>query len=221
MILRIVIISLLILGVGVVAGCGRSSAKALKSQNKSESQNGSKSDHEPVDLERYEKIEIKSPVRSQNEHLSASGIEEGHKEFPKGLLVGRLAPEFRGTDLQDQPFSLADYRGNLVVLFFWGKWCYDDDPSMFQAMREVVRKYQDRNVFVVGVNTDNDPGEAHSFAREKKLIWKSFFDGHLGPIAKQYGVQVFPTAFVISQKGEILSTQPNEIDSTILYQLSK
>ena len=38
------------------------------------------------------------------------------------LLIGKVAPEIEGTDLDGQPFKLSDYRGKIVVLDFWGNW---------------------------------------------------------------------------------------------------
>lgn len=39
-----------------------------------------------------------------------------------GLRIGNLAPEIEGADLEEIPFKLSDYRGNVVVLDFWGDW---------------------------------------------------------------------------------------------------
>ena len=40
----------------------------------------------------------------------------------EGFLVGNLAPEIFGEDLDDEPFRLSDYRGKVVVVDFWGDW---------------------------------------------------------------------------------------------------
>jgi hypothetical protein len=39
-----------------------------------------------------------------------------------GPLVGQLAPEIAGADIDGVPFRLSDYRGKVVVLDFWGHW---------------------------------------------------------------------------------------------------
>lgn len=36
--------------------------------------------------------------------------------------VGSAAPEIEGTDIDEVPFKLSDYRGHVVVLDFWGDW---------------------------------------------------------------------------------------------------
>ncbi len=39
-----------------------------------------------------------------------------------GLRMGELAPNIEGEDLDGRPFSLRAYRGQVVVLTFWGHW---------------------------------------------------------------------------------------------------
>ncbi|HEY7328308.1 MAG TPA: hypothetical protein VH592_11740 [Gemmataceae bacterium] len=38
------------------------------------------------------------------------------------LVVGRVAPEIEGEDIDGKRFKLRDYRGKVVVLDFWGNW---------------------------------------------------------------------------------------------------
>ena len=37
-------------------------------------------------------------------------------------LVGKLAPEIEGPDIDGVNFKLSDYRGQIVFLDFWGNW---------------------------------------------------------------------------------------------------
>jgi cytochrome oxidase Cu insertion factor (SCO1/SenC/PrrC family) len=39
-----------------------------------------------------------------------------------GPEVGDVAPEIEGEDIDGVPFKLSDYRGQVVVLDFWGDW---------------------------------------------------------------------------------------------------
>jgi hypothetical protein len=41
---------------------------------------------------------------------------------PSGLPLGAAAPEIAGEDLDGLPFKLSDYRGQVVLLDFWGNW---------------------------------------------------------------------------------------------------
>jgi AhpC/TSA family len=45
------------------------------------------------------------------------------EELPKvGLRVGQQAAEIEGEDIEGRSFKLSDYRGQVVVLLFWGHW---------------------------------------------------------------------------------------------------
>ena len=39
-----------------------------------------------------------------------------------GPAVGKPAPEIVGEDLDGKPLKLSDYRGQVVLLDFWGNW---------------------------------------------------------------------------------------------------
>ena len=41
---------------------------------------------------------------------------------PVGREIGMLAPEIEAEDIDGIPFKLSDYRGQVVVLDFWGNW---------------------------------------------------------------------------------------------------
>ena len=38
------------------------------------------------------------------------------------LQVGKVAPDIEGEDADGVKFKLSDYRGNVVVIDFWGWW---------------------------------------------------------------------------------------------------
>jgi hypothetical protein len=40
----------------------------------------------------------------------------------RSLVVGKLAPEIEGEDIDGKGFKLSDYRGKVVLLDFWGHW---------------------------------------------------------------------------------------------------
>jgi cytochrome oxidase Cu insertion factor (SCO1/SenC/PrrC family) len=35
------------------------------------------------------------------------------------LSIGKTAPDIEGQDQEGQPFRLSDYRGKVVLLYFW------------------------------------------------------------------------------------------------------
>ena len=41
---------------------------------------------------------------------------------PEDFAIGKVAPEIEGKDVNGVPFKLSDYRGQVVLLDFWGDW---------------------------------------------------------------------------------------------------
>ena len=46
----------------------------------------------------------------------------GCETSPPSGMVGQLAPNVSGVDLDGVAFQLSDYRGKVVMLDFWGLW---------------------------------------------------------------------------------------------------
>ena len=40
----------------------------------------------------------------------------------ENLAIGKTVPEIEGSDLDEEKFKLSDYRGQVVLLSFWGDW---------------------------------------------------------------------------------------------------
>ena len=49
-------------------------------------------------------------------------IAEGALFRIRNLAIGQVAPEIEGEDIHGESFKLSDYRGNVVMLTFWGHW---------------------------------------------------------------------------------------------------
>ena len=56
-------------------------------------------------------------------HPEARKLITEHRHLVQNLTPGKVAHDIVGTDIEGVEFRLADYRGNIVVLFFTGEWC--------------------------------------------------------------------------------------------------
>jgi thiol-disulfide isomerase/thioredoxin len=119
----------------------------------------------------------------------------------------KQAPAWELKDLAGKPVKLADFKGKIVVMDFWGSWCPPcraELPS-FQAMYD---KYKDKGVVFLGVNWER-PAEPHvrmkkvtSFMAENKYTFPVIID-HDKVVAEAYELQGFPTVFLIDGTGTI------------------
>ena len=77
------------------------------------------------------------------------------------VLVGKKAPEFtaqaviNGGEIVGN-FSLSDYKGKYVVLFFYPKDFTFVCPSELFAFQEALAEFESKNVQVIGVSTDTE-----------------------------------------------------------------
>ncbi|MEJ2554983.1 MAG: TlpA disulfide reductase family protein [Anaerolineae bacterium] len=71
------------------------------------------------------------------------------------VLQGHPAPNFELTafngEFDGQHFSLADMRGQVVVLNFWASWCVECDKEM-ALLEQAWGDYRDQGVWFIGVD---------------------------------------------------------------------
>lgn len=130
-------------------------------------------------------------------------IAEGELFDLRELAVGRPAPDIIGTDLDGRMFKLSDYRGKVVVLTFSGNWC-GPCVRMYPRERELVERFKALPFALVSVVNDRDKAELRTAIDSGVITWRCWWDGGFdGPICLRWGVDRWPTVFIIDAKGVI------------------
>lgn len=119
----------------------------------------------------------------------------------KNLAVGCMPPVVVGKDTGGKTFSLADYRGKVVVLDFWADWC-PYCVAMYPLERELVKRYADKPFAMLGVNCD-EPDRLKKVLDSKTVTWRNWADGRRGPIAQQWHIRSYPSIYVLDKAGVI------------------
>lgn len=117
--------------------------------------------------------------------------------------VLEAAPEFSLAATDGSTVSLADLRGSVVVLDFWGTWAIQSKQSApeIQALHE---KYKDKGVRVIGVAVkERNEEKAAATFKERGQTYTLITKGDSA--ASAYDVSTFPTIVVIGPAGEILN----------------
>lgn len=131
------------------------------------------------------------------------------KYMMTALSVGQVAPDITGRDLDGVPFSLADYRGKVVVLMFSGDWC-GICRAQYPIERRLQEMYGDGRAPFVMLSVDSGASRAESraaLAREG-LTYRAWWDEGgdtptSGPIATKWNVVGWPATYVIDERGVI------------------
>jgi len=129
-------------------------------------------------------------------------------------MIGKPAPAIQGTDLDGKPVSLAELKGNVVLVVFWASWCM---PSSAEVawLDEVYNTYQKRGLRVLGINVDtlqNDGPKLDTlmpnirrFLVDHNVRWPNLVNGTgAHDYAQAYGVAEVPSNFVIGRDGTVI-----------------
>ncbi len=102
------------------------------------------------------------------------------------LAVGTVAPNFTTVDDEGKTVSLSDFKGKVVVLYFYPK---DDTPGCTkeaQGFRDNYAQYQDKEIVVLGVSMDDQV--SHKQFKEKYGLPFQLLVDTDGAITKAYDV---------------------------------
>ena len=128
-------------------------------------------------------------------------------DLDAGLEVGQKAPNFTLTSLDGEKFSLADYKGEkMVMLNFWASWCPPCRVEM-PEMEKYYEQYQEQdNIEILAVNmTTIERGsqdKVPQFVEELGLTFPVLMDQD-GNVKDLYDVMVYPTTYIVNEEGII------------------
>ncbi len=127
----------------------------------------------------------------------------GDQLYP--VSVGSRAPDFRATTVDSVPraHTLADYKGQVVLLNIWGTFCLPCRDEM-PAIEKLHQAMAAQGLKVVAISMD-DPGfeqKIRDFAKQYDLTFQILYDPS-GKIVNDYQTTGVPETFVIARDGVI------------------
>ncbi|MFP5246907.1 MAG: redoxin family protein [Thermoanaerobaculia bacterium] len=139
---------------------------------------------------------------------------------PEAFLVtdeGKPAPAFTLKTLDAKPVSLADFRGQVVLLDFWGTFC----PPCVAALPELQKlheQYASRGFAVIGVTVDDrlplvrkaTKNLTYPIVQSTPAVWSA------------YKVNALPSLVLVGRDGNIVRRFGGEADrATMIAEIEK
>ncbi|MFN3884394.1 MAG: TlpA family protein disulfide reductase [Rhodocyclaceae bacterium] len=76
-----------------------------------------------------------------------------------------------------KPVTLADYRGQPLIVNFWARWCSpcrDELPEV----KAIADKYRAQGLTVIGIALEDDSANARDFLKAYEVDYPNFFAGN-------------------------------------------
>ncbi len=120
---------------------------------------------------------------------------------PPSPQAGFAAPGFALQTQDGQTVSLADLRGQVVLLNFWATWCPPCRAEM-PAIQQVYDEHKDQGFTVLAVDVLEQDGQVDAFVAERGLTFPVLIDRD-GSVSTSYQVKAMPSTFFIDREGVI------------------
>ncbi|HEX4129286.1 MAG TPA: redoxin domain-containing protein [Pirellulales bacterium] len=119
--------------------------------------------------------------------------------------VGKVI-QLSGKSITGQQVSLGQFRGKVVVLYYWATW---SEPCLkdLATLRELQAKYARDGLAIVGISLDNQANDLTTFMKTNKLPWQQVYEpgGLDSPLANALGILTLPSVLLIDKQGKVVN----------------
>lgn len=124
------------------------------------------------------------------------------------LATGTLAPNFTLPTLTGGPVTLADWRGQPILINFWASWCVPCRQEMPELVRLAAEhKAQGLVILAVNLTVQDTLPEINAFVKEMGLTFPVVLDTTGDVTTTMYRVPGLPTSVFINRGGRITRIQ--------------
>ena len=175
------------------------------------------SEHDKADV-LYEKLENHSKYRTgmyaktarqllEQDRTERTGklpsLPEASPSSSRNQFANKLAQDFQVMDIRGKALSLAQYRGQVVLLDFWATWCGPCIAEM-PNIKQTYERYKNQKFQIIGISLDRSMAPLEAYIQGAGIAWQQYLDIS-GEISSLYNVRAIPSTFLIDGAGIVRS----------------
>lgn len=111
------------------------------------------------------------------------------------------APGFALMSRSGKEVSLAQFKGDVVMINFWASWCGPCRQEM-PLLNSIYRQYKDLGFTLLGVNVEPSSKAANAWLKATPVTYPILYDPR-SKVSNLYQVQAMPTTVIIDRKGMV------------------
>lgn len=124
----------------------------------------------------------------------------------KKIVVGDKFQDFEQQNTLGKKVKLSDIKGEYILLDFWAAWCgpcREENPRIV----ELYKQYHNKGFNILGVSADDSKAAWLAAIKQDGLLWENVSDllGDKNKAAIIYGVDAFPTNYLIDKNGIVIA----------------
>ena len=116
------------------------------------------------------------------------------------VQVNFPAPELTLTDTQSVSRSLADYRGQVVLVNLWATWCQPCKEEM-PTLQSFYDKHRKNGFVIIAVNDGDPTADVLQFMKDYELTFPIWLDPTYIATEQAFKTLNLPSSFVIDRGG--------------------
>ena len=120
---------------------------------------------------------------------------------PAYRYLGQSAPDFALRAAQGPNLRLSEYRGEVVLLAFFGSRCGQCAPQL-SSLSRLVETYRAAGLTAIAVNVDDNQDAAREFIAAHQMGVPMLLDPGKS-VARQYQIDNLPMLLIIDRSGAI------------------
>jgi peroxiredoxin len=120
--------------------------------------------------------------------------------FAVAATVSGPAPAFKLQSRDGKMVSLADLKGQVVMVNFWATWCGPCRQEM-PHLEALYERYNSLGFTLLGVNVEDNPEGAKKWLEENGPVTFPVLLDPKNEVSKLYKVQTMPTTVLVARDG--------------------